>query len=64
MGNLAVTYAQRPDAAPKAERGTLAAVYKFVLDSANKNAAGVTSTNGDDETKGSTNGLANTSVPR
>jgi hypothetical protein len=43
-----ISYAQRPDATPETEISALAAVYKFVLDSANKNAAGMTSTNGDD----------------
>jgi hypothetical protein len=48
-----ISYAPRDDAKPEAEIATLANIYKFVLDSANKNAAGVTSTNGDDATKGS-----------
>lgn len=48
-----ISYAPRDDAKPESEIATLANIYKFVLDSANKNAAGVTSTNGDDATKGS-----------
>jgi hypothetical protein len=43
-----ITYTPRPDAMPEGELSTLANVYRFVLDSANKNAAGVTSTNGGD----------------
>jgi hypothetical protein len=43
-----ITYTPRPDAMPERELSTLANVYRFVLDSANKNAAGVTSTNGGD----------------
>jgi len=48
-----ISYAPRDDATPEAEIATLAYIYKFVFDAANKNAAGVTSTNGDDAMKGS-----------
>ena len=49
MHNLTVSYAPRPDATQEAELKVLASVYRFILDSrAKKNAAGVTSTNGDD----------------
>ena len=48
-----ISYAPRVDATPEAEIATLAYIYKFVLDAANKNAAGVTSTNGDEAMKGS-----------
>jgi hypothetical protein len=61
-----ITYTPRPAAAPEAESSALANVYRFVLDSANKNAAGVTSTNGD-ETKGrSVDGIRpdESSIPR
>lgn len=51
MSEPAITYAPHPDATPEAELNTLASVYRFVL--AKKNAAGVTSTNGDDAKKGS-----------
>jgi hypothetical protein len=44
-----ITYVPRPDATQEAELNALASVYRFILDSsAKKNAAGVTSTNGDD----------------
>jgi hypothetical protein len=48
-----ITYTPRNDTSAEVEAAALANVYRFVLDSANKNAAGVTSTNGDDATKGS-----------
>jgi hypothetical protein len=48
MTSPRVTYTPRPDATPEAEVSTLANVYRLLLDSAAKNAAGVTSTNGDD----------------
>jgi hypothetical protein len=43
-----VTYTPLPDAKLETEVRTLANVYRLVLDSANKNAPGVTSTRGDD----------------
>jgi hypothetical protein len=44
-----ITYVPRPDATQEAELNALASVYRFILDSsAKENAAGVTSTNGDD----------------
>ena len=48
MSSPRIIYTPRPDATPEAELSTLANVYRFVLDSANKNAAGVVSTNGGD----------------
>jgi hypothetical protein len=48
MTSTHIVYLQHADATPETEVSTLANVYRFVLDSANKNAAGVTSTNGDD----------------
>ncbi len=58
MSNPSIIYVPRPDAAPEAELDTLASVYAFVLRCAEarraeekQNAAGVTSTDGDD-TKG------------
>ena len=41
-----IVYRARDDATPEAEISTLANIYRLVLDSANKNAADVTSTNG------------------
>ena len=44
-----ITYVPRPDVTEEAELRALACVYRIILDSrAAKNAAGVTSTNGDD----------------
>jgi len=44
-----ITYVPCPDATPEAELNALASGYSFILDcSAEKNAAGVTNTNGDD----------------
>jgi hypothetical protein len=43
-----IVYRARDDATPEAEISTLANIYRLVLDSANKNPADVTSTNGDD----------------
>jgi len=43
-----ITYASRPGATTQTEISALANVYRFVLDSANRNAAGMTSTNGGD----------------
>lgn len=40
-----ITYTPR-STTPQAEIATLVNVYRFVLDSANRNAAGMTSTNG------------------
>jgi hypothetical protein len=40
-----ITYTPR-SITPQAEIATLVNVYRFVLDSANRNAAGMTSTNG------------------
>jgi hypothetical protein len=58
VSNPSIIYVPRPDATPEAELDTLASVYAFVLRCGEarraeekKNAAGVTSTDGDD-TKG------------
>jgi hypothetical protein len=48
MTRARISYAARPDSTPEEERGALQNVYRLVLNSANKNAVGVTSTNGDD----------------
>jgi hypothetical protein len=47
MNSSRIAYAPRPDATPEGELNALASIYRFVLDSAHKNAAGRTSTNGD-----------------
>ena len=49
MSGLAINYAARADATTETELSAVANVYRFVLDChAKKDAAGVTSTNGDD----------------
>lgn len=53
MDRPSISYATRSDSTQQAEIATLANIYRFVLNSAKKNAAGVTSTNGDDAMKGS-----------
>jgi hypothetical protein len=57
-----LTYAPRPDATPEAESSALAAIYKIVLNSANKNAAGVTSTNGNDAERDLSDSASNDST--
>ena len=44
MSSPGITYTPCPDATPEAELSALSAAYKFILDSAKKNAADVTST--------------------
>ena len=64
MNNPRIDYAPRPDATPEGELNALASIYRFVLDSANKNAAGRTITNGGDEKERSRNdSLAKTRIP-
>ncbi len=53
MSNIPITYASHPGATPEGEMSVLSAVYRFILDSANRNAARVTSSDGDDAKKGS-----------
>jgi len=48
MSSLRIIYARHSDSTREAEASALANIYSLVLDSAHKNAAGVTSTNGDD----------------
>jgi hypothetical protein len=55
MTSARISYAARPDSTPEEERGALQNVYRLVLNSVNKNAAGVTSTNGDDANERSKN---------
>ena len=57
MDKPSITYTPR-STTPEAEIATLVNVYRFVLDSANRNAAGMTSTNGDGPMKGSKNDRA------
>jgi hypothetical protein len=57
MSSSHITYIPRNDTSAEMEAAALANVYRFVLDSSNKNAAGVSSTNGGDAMKGFTNYL-------
>lgn len=58
MRSPSVSYVQCDDATVESEAAALGAVFRFVLEShAKKNAAGMTSTNGDDA-KGSRNDRA------
>ncbi len=52
MDSPRIAYAPRPDTTPETEVSALANIYKLCL-SRNRNAAGMTSTNGDDAKKGS-----------
>jgi hypothetical protein len=45
MNSTRISYATRADTSPEEERNTLKNVYKLVIDSAKRNAAGMTSTN-------------------
>lgn len=49
MTSLRITYSSRNDTSAEVEVAALANIYRLVLGSANKNAAGATNTNGDDE---------------
>jgi len=61
--NYLITYTPRPDATPEAELSALASVYRFIIDShANTNAAGVSSTNGDDAERGLNDSASNDST--
>ena len=46
MSEPRISYTSRSDTTPESELSTLANVYRFVLDSAKKNAAGMTGSNG------------------
>jgi hypothetical protein len=58
-----ITYTPHNDTAPGAEVSTLAAVYRFIIDSrVNTNAAGVSSTNGDDAERNLSDSASNNST--
>jgi len=57
-----IVYAQHEGISPQAELSALANVYKYILDQAHRNAAGMTSTNGGDAMKGSKNDRARVST--
>ncbi len=65
MSNPRLSYTPRPDAAPEGEVTSLASVYEFILAChAKKNAAIVTSNDGDDAKEGSSNdSRATASIP-
>jgi len=64
MDKSGITYSPRSLATPDTEISALGNVYRFILDChAKKNAAGMTSTNGDDA-KGSVNDRAKASIPK
>ena len=48
MDRPSISYVPRPDTTPETELSALCNVYKLIIDHAKKNAAGMTSTNGDD----------------
>ena len=48
MSRPSISYVARQDTTREKEIAVLARIYKLALESANKNAAGVTSTNGND----------------
>ena len=48
MSRPSISYVARQDTTRENEIAVLASIYKLALDSANRNAAGVTSTNGND----------------
>jgi hypothetical protein len=63
MSSPRIIYTPRPDATPEAELSNLANVYRFIIDShANTNAAGVSSTNGDDAERGLNDSASNDST--
>jgi hypothetical protein len=63
MTSPRITYTPRPDATPEAELSALASVYRFIIDShANTNAAGVSSTNGDDAERSLSDSASNDST--
>ena len=58
-----ITYTPFPDATPEGELSALAFVYRFIIDShANTNAAGVSSTNGDDAERNLSDSASNDST--
>ena len=65
MDSPRIGYVPHSGTTPEGETSALAAVYRLILDchARKENAAGVTSTNGDDA-KGSRNDRAKKSIPR
>jgi hypothetical protein len=64
VSSPSITYAAaRQDATRETEMAVLASIYRLALNSANRNAAGRTNTNGGDE-KGSKHDLAKSIIPK
>jgi hypothetical protein len=63
MTSPRITYTLHADATLEAELSALASVYRFIIDShTNTNAAGVSSTNGDDAERGLSDSASNDST--
>jgi hypothetical protein len=62
MTRARISYLAREDSTPEKESGVLATIYKLVLDSANRNAASVTSTNGNDAERDLSDSASNDST--
>jgi hypothetical protein len=64
MSSARITYSERPDVTPETETAVLGAVYRFIIDChAKKNAATVTSSDGDDPERRSDEIRAEASIP-
>jgi hypothetical protein len=61
-GSTSTSYRAREDTTREKEIGVLASIFRLALDSANKNAAGVSSTNGDDAERGLSDSASNDST--
>jgi hypothetical protein len=57
-----ISYVARQDTTRENEIAVLASIYKLALDSANRNAAGVTSTNGNDAERDLSDSASNDST--
>jgi hypothetical protein len=62
VSRLSISYAARQDTSRENEIAVLASVYKLALDSANRNTAGVTSTNGNDAERDLSDNASNDST--
>ena len=62
MSRPSISYVARKSATREKEIGVLASIYKLVLDSANRNAAGVPSTNGNDAERDLSDSASNDST--
>ena len=62
MSSPRIVYVSRSDSTREAQASALANVYRFALDSANRNAVAMTNTDGSDAMKGLRNDRAKTSI--